>query len=98
MTRINFNFESSEVLISIGDEIARKLGVFREQITDVEVLVVYDPVFGRNWQMPYHGAWFFIVGNTQVFKIIRLYYKFRTREEICREWVDEGDEVCGLEP
>ncbi len=37
MTRIDFNFESSAVLISIGDEIARKLGVLREQITDVEV-------------------------------------------------------------
>jgi hypothetical protein len=97
MTRIDFNFESSAVLISIGDEIARRLGVLREQITDVEVPVVYNPVFGRNWQMPYHGAWFFIEGNTQVFKIIRLHYKFRTREEICGEWIDEWDEVCGLE-
>ena len=97
MTRIDFNFESSAVLISIGDEIARRLGVLREQITDVEVPVVYNPVFGRNWQMPYHGAWFFIEGNTEVFKIIRLHYKFRTREEICGEWVDEWDEVCGLE-
>ena len=97
MTRIDFNFESSAVLISIGDEIAKRLGVLREQITDVEVPVVYNPVFGRNWQMPYHGAWFFIEGNTQVFKIIRLHYKFRTREEICGEWIDEWDEVCGLE-
>ncbi|MCP5363337.1 MAG: hypothetical protein H6910_04120 [Rickettsiaceae bacterium] len=97
MTRIDFNFESSAVLISIGDEIARKLGVLREQITDVEVPVVYEPVLGINWQNPYHGAWFFIEGNTQVFKIIRLHYKFRTREEICAEWVDEWDEVCGLE-
>ena len=98
MTRIDFNFESSAVLISIGDEIARKLGVLREQITDVEVPVVYEPVLGINWKNPYHGAWFFIEGNTAVFKIIRLHYKFRTREEICGEWVDEWDEVCGLEP
>jgi hypothetical protein len=95
---IYLNRNSSAVLISIGDEIARRLGVFREQITDVEFPVVHLPNPDIFYKLAEYGGMYRLEKDAQVYRIYRLNYKFRTREEICGEWIDEWDEVCGLEP